>query len=184
VQNALKEYRIPFIGLKVGTHEYDFHLQAKFFEAFEFSQIEHGDIEVKLFLEKQSTMLVLRFEMKGKVGLLCDRCGDPIDQPISGKHQLIVKFGDRTGDTDDDVVVLGPAESDIDISQFLYEYAHLDLPVRHVHKSEAECNQEVLKQLKKYAIEDNADDRWIALKNMQHDDDDNDLDFLDLDEEE
>lgn len=182
MQNPLKEYRIPFIGLKVGTHEYDFHLQDKFFEAFEYSQIEHGNIEVKLYLEKQSTMLVLRFEMAGKVGLLCDRCGDPIDQTISGKHQLIVKFGDRTGDTDDDVVVLGPAESEVDVSQFLYEYAHLDLPVRHVHKTEAECNQEVLKQLKKYAVEDDADERWIALKNMQHDDPD--IDFLDLDEEE
>lgn len=179
---ALKEFRIPFIGLKQGSHQYEFHLGDAFFEAFEYSEIEHADLKVLLELEKQTNMLVLHFRLNGQVQVLCDRCGDPVHQPISGKHDLIVKFGDHTSDTDDDLMELGPAESDIDVSQFLYEYTHLDLPVRHVHAELSECNQQVLAQLEKYRVQEAADSQWIALKNMHHteelnDDVDDEFDF-------
>lgn len=166
----LKEYQIPFLGLKVGVHEYEFTLDNAFFDAFEYSEITEAKVFVELALEKQSTMLVLDFSLKGDVQLLCDRCGDPFMQEITSKDRLIVKFGDETGHTDEDILVLGPSENTVDVAQYLYEYAHLALPAKHVHASESECNQEVLAAYKKYAVENDNRDDWAALKNLHFED--------------
>lgn len=179
---ALKEYRIPFIGLKPGLHQYSFTLNDAFFEAFKYSEIEHASIEAALELDKRPNMLVLHFVLDGEIEVLCDRCGDPIRQPLKGKHDLIVKFGEESGDTDDDLIILGPAESDVDVSQFLYEYAHLDLPARHVHATPEDCNQTVLNELQKYSVQSDSNDQWIALKNMHHTDELED-DFFEDEEE-
>lgn len=177
---ALKEYQIPFLGLKVGTHSYEFTLTEAFFEAFEYSEITESTIAVELQFEKQGTLMVLDFILTGEVKLLCDRCGDPFSQPIQSKERLIVKFGDETGHTDEDILVLGPSENAVDVSQYLYEYAHLALPAKHVHATEAECNQEVLAAYKKYAVDSDNRDEWAALKNLQFEDNEP----LDDDEEE
>ncbi|MFN6379105.1 MAG: YceD family protein [Flavobacteriales bacterium] len=167
---ALKEYQIPFLGLKVGTHSYEFTLTEAFFEAFEYSEITESNIAVELEFEKQGTLMVLDFELKGSVTLLCDRCGDPYSQIIQSNERLIVKFGDETGHTDEDILVLGPSENTVDVSQYLYEYAHLALPAKHVHAAEAECNQEVLAAYKKYTVDSDNRDEWAALKNLQFED--------------
>jgi uncharacterized protein len=183
VVKALKEYRIPFIGLKPGLHNYSFTLNDAFFEAFKYSEIEHASIEVALELDKRLSMLVLHFILKGEVESMCDRCGDPLLQPLSGTHELIVKFGEESVETDDDLIILGPAESHIDVSQFLYEYAHLDLPARHVHASQEDCNQAVLNELQRYSVAQDSNDQWIALKDMHHAEE-LDEDFMLDDEEE
>jgi len=162
----LKEYNLPFLGLKVGKHLYDFTLGKAFFEAFPHSEIEECNIQVKLELEKQASMMVLDFHLEGTISTECDLCGEPIDQALTGTYRLIVKFGLETGSTDEEVLILGPAEHEIDISQYLYEYCHLSLPARRAHANQADCNQEVLKELEKYRVSENSDSNWIALKNM------------------
>jgi uncharacterized metal-binding protein YceD (DUF177 family) len=176
----LKEYNLPFLGLKIGNHEYDFTLTKAFFEAFEYSEIEESNIAVTLKLEKQASMMILDFHLSGTVNVPCDRCGDQIAHPLVATYRLIVKFGQETGSTDDEVYILGPAEHEIDVSQFLYEYAHLSIPQKRAHARIEECNQEVLKALEKYRVEESADANWIALKNMEFEDNDP---FLDFDEE-
>jgi uncharacterized metal-binding protein YceD (DUF177 family) len=166
----LKEFHIPFLGLKVGTHHYQFNLTDAFFDAFEYSEITTANIDVEVQLEKQSTLLVLDFELSGSVELMCDRCGDAFQQPLQSKERLIVKFGDETSSTDEEILILGPSENTVDIEQYLYEYAHLALPARHVHETEEECNQEVLAAYKKYSVESDERDEWAALKNLHFED--------------
>lgn len=165
----LKEYQIPFLGLKIGSHQYEFTLTDEFFEAFEYSEIIHANINVDVELEKQSTMMVVHFQLSGTVELNCDRCGDAYQQNISSKERLIVKYGDETSSTDEDILILGTKESHLDLSQYLYEYAHLALPAKHVHPTEEECNQEVLVAYKKYTVESDDRDSWAALKNLHFD---------------
>ena len=161
------EYKIPFLGLKVGTHHYQFTLKDEFFEAFEYSEISNADIRVELELEKQSTMMVLDFQLEGTVELICDRCGDPVHQAVETNQRLILKLGsENSGTTDDDIIVLGPSESDINVAHYLYEYSHLALPARHVHETEEECNQEVMAALSKYMVQNDNRNEWAALKNL------------------
>jgi len=178
---GLKEYRIPYLGLKLAKHHYQFELTASFFDKFEFSEIHDCNLKCEVELEKQSTMLIFTTRVFGSVETLCDHCGDALQINIETEQKLIVKFGDHTGDTDEDILVLGPQEHEVDLSQFLYEYAHLALPVRHVHDSEADCNQESLKQLEKYKVDLASSTQWAALKNLNYEGPE-DKEFLDEEE--
>lgn len=155
---TLSEYKIPYTGLKTGFHHFDFKLEEKFFSNFEFSQIHSAEIAVKVRLEKQSTMLVIDAELTGTILTECDRCGDDCTVNIKGSNRLIVKFGDHTDRIDDDILVLGPSEHQVDLSEYLYEFAHLALPLRKVHKNLADCNQEVLEKLNHFLVEEDDDE--------------------------
>lgn len=162
----LKEYKIPFLGLKTGIHRYQYKLTGAFFENFELSQIENCDIDVNLDLEKQASMMLLHFHLTGTVQVSCDHCGDEITQPIDLQQDLVVKFGEETEDAVDELLILGPREHELDVSQFVYEYAHLAIPIRHVHASEADCNQQTLKALEKYKTTETGDTKWASLKDL------------------
>jgi len=179
--NKLKEYRIPYLGLKAGNHRYEFHLTDAFFDQFEFSEIQGADLQVEVDLEKQSTMIVIQTRLGGGVHSECDHCGDPLPLHIRTEQQLVVKFGNETSEQDDDILILGPNEHEIDLSQYFYEYAHLALPARKVHPSEADCNQQALQQLAKYKVDQTANTQWAALKNLNYEDPE-DNEFFDEEE--
>jgi uncharacterized metal-binding protein YceD (DUF177 family) len=180
---TLKEYRIPYLGLKQGVHQYQFRPDRKFFEEFEYSEIHDCDLVADVELEKQSTMLVIHVNLQGSVATTCDHCGDDLTIQIATKQQLIVKFGEETGNTDEDILVLGPSEHEVDLSQYIFEYAHLALPARHVHENEKDCNQEALKRLAAYKVDTTANTKWAALKNLNYEDPE-DNEFFNEEEEE
>ncbi len=174
-----KEYIIQFVGLGAGEHEYEFDVSDKFFESLDFSEIKQGNIHVNLRLLKQSTMMVLQFEITGTVKLNCDRCTGEFDMPISGNYKLIVKVGGHeTGNEDDDIITVAANEHQLDLTQYIYEYITLSLPIKRVHpedeKGNSTCDEEVLKKLNNYLIEEEkeepeepTDSRWDDLKNIK-----------------
>jgi uncharacterized protein len=170
IDRALDEYRVPFTGLKDGHHEFAFHLGKQFFEAFEYSEIENAEISVDVDLEKSANMLVFNSYLHGEVGVDCDRCGDPVAQEIEDEFRLVVKFGEQTGASDEDVLVLGPQEFEVDLAHYFYEYAHLTLPARHVHSELSECNQDVILKLEEMRVIEDSETNWIAIKDMKRSD--------------
>jgi len=69
---------------------------------FEHSEITGSDINVDLLLEKQSTMMVLDFDVYGTVETVCDRCGSKMRVDIDHEDRLIIKYGDQTGTSEDE----------------------------------------------------------------------------------
>lgn len=182
---ANKEYQIPYLGLKLGNHLYEFTLTDTFFDKFEFSEIRQAEIEAEVELEKQSAMLLFTIHLEGKVQTVCDRCGDDLEIPIAISEQLIVKFGETTGSEEEDILIHGPSEFAVDLSQYFYEYAHLALPQRHVHDSLEDCNQESLKELEKYRSDVTTNTQWAELKNLNYEDpEDRDIEETDIFDEE
>ena len=57
IVNYLKELRIPFKGLKIGKHDYDWEINQKFFEIYDNSDVLDCKISVKLELDKTERML-------------------------------------------------------------------------------------------------------------------------------
>lgn len=170
------------MGLKSGEHKFQYKLDGKFFDKFEFSQIASCEIDAGVTLEKQASMMLLHFELKGTVQLTCDRCGDEITQPIEYRQDLVVKFGEETSEGADELLILGPREHEIDLSQYLYEYAHLAIPVRHVHSNIADCNQQSLQVLEKYKTEEDGDSKWASLKDLNFETPEEQDDYLDEEE--
>jgi|WetSurMetagenome_2_1015567.scaffolds.fasta_scaffold201125_1 uncharacterized metal-binding protein YceD (DUF177 family) len=171
--NPLKEFIIPFVGLELGNHVFDFEVDDKFFEQFEYSQIHSARLKVTVSLEKQERMLIFDTAIEGDIDTVCDRCGGNFRLPVEGNEQLIVKFGEEYAEESDDVIVIPATEYKFDLAPFIYEYAHLILPARILHpdddKGHSACDPEMLKRLNDLAPHEKADPRWDALKNLQSD---------------
>jgi uncharacterized metal-binding protein YceD (DUF177 family) len=169
----MKNFVIPFSGLKVGNHPYTFEIEDKFFEHFEYSEIKKGQVHVNCILEKQVRMMVFHFELKGEVRVTCDRCGGDFFQPVEGNQQLIVKYGADHVEESEDILVITEKEHELDISQFLYEYVHLLLPFKKVHGTDENGNSMCDPEVTRYITESGehpADPRWEVLRKLKEQD--------------
>lgn len=170
--SASKEYVIQFAGLSPGEHLFELKVNDKFFENLDYSEIKQGNILVKLNLLKQSSMMVLNFNISGTVKANCDLCAAEFDMPIHGNYKLTVKVGGADDDNeDDDIITIAANEHKLDLTQYLYEYITLSLPIKREHADEATCDKEILKKLDEFLIdeekEEKTDPRWDVLKNIK-----------------
>jgi uncharacterized protein len=169
---ASKEYIIQFAGLSPGEHLFEFNVSDKFFENLDYSEIKQGNILVKVNLLKQSTMMVLHFDISGTVKSNCDLCASEFDLPISGNYKLIVKVGGSdNSEEDDDIITIAANEHKLDLTQYLYEYITLSLPIKREHPEQTACDKEILNKLDNFLVDDKKDEpvdpRWDGLKNIK-----------------
>jgi uncharacterized metal-binding protein YceD (DUF177 family) len=171
----LSQYIIPFKGLDNTEYCYSFQVEDKFFEFFEKSLIKGGKIDVELNLTKRSHSLTLDLTLKGFVQLECDRCLELYDQEIHFNNSINVELGDETNfDVDEDFVLLDRNESEINISQFIYEFAHFALPFSHFHPldkdGKSKCDPKMLELLSKHAQPEieKVDPRWEKLNELKN----------------
>ena len=177
-----RTYTIPFVGLKLGTHDFDFEITDAFFDEVDYSIIQRGDVAVQLKLEKKETMLVANFSVSGQVYTTCDRCNDPIEVPVKGQYKLIFSFGTEQSD-DENLHVLHPDAYELELFYIIYELITVSLPSRKVHKT-GECNEEMLELISRYSSQNEGngdDDDWD--EEDWDDEDDWDEDDEDWDEE-
>lgn len=173
---STNEYLIPFVGLKLGKHQFEFKINKKFFDGFSFDEFESCDVTVNVVLEKKSTMLEINFKHNGTVNVPCDLTGEPFDLPIKGKIKLVVQFGDEFNNDNDELLVLPHGEHQIDLSQYIYEMIVLSVPLKRVHpgvkdgtlQTEAlkKLNELQVKEAKEVTKEDDIDPRWDKLKQL------------------
>ena len=166
----LKQFVIPFSGLKAGNYTFTFEVDDRFFEHFEYSEITHGRIHVDVVLERQPRMMVFNFLIAGHVLIPCDRCGENFSMPVDGEEQLIVKYGQVHEEESEDILVITEDEHELDMSQYIYEYIHLLLPMRKVHGTDEDgnslCNPDVISRITEEEHEP-GDPRWEVLRKLK-----------------
>lgn len=169
----LKQFNIPFVGLKEESHLFDYQIDNKFFEAFNFEEYFDADINVTLTLDKKSTMLNLSFSAKGTVNVTCDVSGERFDQEINATLPLIVKFGEEYNDENEEILILPHSEYQINVAQYIYEMIVLSVPTKRVHPQvlDGTMESEALKKLEKLRVKeekttDEVDPRWDKLKSL------------------
>lgn len=169
--DAFVPYSIPIQGLKVGIHEYQFELDQKFFSLFDGSPVPDSAITYDVQMDKRPDMLLFAFQMKGSIHTECDRCTAMIDLPLSTQRQLIVKFGEAEGETEDEVVFIHRESSDFNVARYLYEFTVLALPLTNIYDCQSNanppCNQEILSILQKSAGAQESNSIWDSLKNLK-----------------
>ncbi|MVN19945.1 YceD family protein [Mucilaginibacter arboris] len=174
---TLKTYSIPFKGLKLGKHQFDYEITDSFFNEFEYSLVKKGKLDCQVELEKQETMLILDFKINGVVDRSCDRCLSEFPETVNVQERQIVKFGEAgQEETDDEIMFLKPHDYELDLSGLIYEYINLAMPLISVCNDEGNtpfCDQEMLDKLNKLSgteeEEENTepDPRWAVLKNIK-----------------
>ncbi len=167
----LEQFVIPFYGLKVGTHHYEYIIDNEFFENFEYTEIDEGEFKISITLEKQERMLELEFAIDGNAKLICDRCADEYMQAVSGSNRLIIKFGPEQQEVSDEIVIIPASAHRLNISSYIYEFIILHLPYKRVHPADADgnssCNPEMIKRLEVDSKEVSTDPRWDELKKIK-----------------
>ncbi|MBL0014535.1 MAG: DUF177 domain-containing protein [Flavobacterium sp.] len=171
----LNEFLIPFVGLKLGKHQFEYKIDKAFFEDFDFDEFEDSDVKVNVVLEKKSTFMELTFKHKGTVNVPCDLTGEYFDLPIKGKINVVVQFGEQFNNDNEELLILPHGEHQIDIKQYVYEMIVLSVPLKKVHPGvkDGTLKTPVLDKLnelsqkdQKQSTEEEIDPRWDKLKKL------------------
>lgn len=142
-----KDFIIQIKGLQIGKHQYDFPICGSFFKDYGNSQILDASLEADVELEKGSGWMNVSAYIEGTVTVECDRCLDDVEIPMDFECSMAVKFSSSVEDDEgDEFIIMDPADSELDLSQFLYDYVCLNLPLQKVHP-EGECNRDMIERL-------------------------------------
>jgi uncharacterized protein len=150
--DSLIAYSIPVQGLQVGLHEFNYDIDREFFDNFEDSPIEDGNIQLRLEFDKRPDLYVLWFRFEGSVKTDCDRCLTSIDLPVKDEQRLLVKLREEEQLSDDpDVIFIRADAQKLNVAPYIYEFISLALPLIKVYDCEADenpkCDQDMLKYL-------------------------------------
>ena len=172
----LKEFTIPFVGLKEGKHHFDYKIDNTFFDSFDYDEFNSSDVLVYLTLEKKSTLMELHFTIKGTVNINCDITNEPFNQPISNEFDLVVKFGEEYNDEHDEILIRPHGEYELHIEQYCYELIVLAVPTKRIHPGveDGSLDSEILDKLKELSPDnkenkkenEEIDPRWNTLKKL------------------
>jgi|SRR5690606_31990489 len=172
----LKEYDIQFVGLKIGKHHFDYQIDKKFFEYFEYDEFNDADVKVNLIFEKKATLLELDFEASGTVNVNCDTSNEPYDQTIDDNFNLVVNFGDEYNDEDENILIIPHGAFELNVAQYIYELIILAMPLKRIHPGIANgtLKSEILKKLEELSPKgveekeetEEIDPRWNTLKKL------------------
>lgn len=170
----LKEFLIPFAGLKEGKHQFEYQIGDSFFEQFQFDEYQGVDVKVNMVLEKKNTIMELCFNHKGTVNVPCDMTGEDFDLKVKGKFNLVVKFGEEFNNDNEELLILPHNEFQLNVSQYIYESIVLSVPFKRVHPGvkDGTLETEVFDALDKLAPKEenkeneDIDPRWENLKKL------------------
>ncbi len=169
-----RDYSIPFTGLKLGKHQFEFAVNDAFFDEFEYSLVKKATLNCHIELERQESMIILNFHITGTIDANCDRCLAQYPQYVDISEQQVIKFGDEAFGDDEDIIILTKNEHEINISGLIYEYINVALPYITVCIDEGNtpyCDKEMLDSLNKLSAntdkKERSDPRWDALKNIK-----------------
>lgn len=167
----LDSYKVDLKGMQADTVSYGWHVDDDFFSAVQGPEIQQGQLDVALRVKRTSVAYELKFHLSGTVKVVCDRCLDLMDFPIEAEHVLRAKLGDEFAD-DGDLVVVPEEDGCLDVAWNIYEFAALEIPLRHVHP-DGECNVQMAEALDSMtpsedegADEAPVDPRWNELKKI------------------
>lgn len=172
---SLRSYSIPFTGLALGKHHFEFDVKDDFFGEFDYSLVKKANVVCNVELEKQETMLILDFHITGTVDATCDRCLSQYPQVIDVREQQIARFSDEETDGNDEIMTLGRSEHEIALAGLIYEYINVAVPFVATCGNEGNtsyCDKDMLDKLNRLSAgneqeEENPDPRWDALKNIK-----------------
>lgn len=158
-----REFDIAFVGLKPGIHEFDYQVDDKFFVDYKeidptATGFDNCNASVKLLLEKNTSFMLLKFEIGGSVNVICDRCGNILPIDLWDEFKMLIKQVENPeemnqNEEDPDVFYISRTESHIHVADWIYEFVLLSIPNQRMCNEDEiggpQCNKEVLAMLKK-----------------------------------
>ena len=145
------DFIIPLNGLSTGRSRFEWRADGEFFGRFEESEILDADLDVTVSVEKSGRYIGVDCEIDGTVTVACDRCLEDLVLPVHTSPMMSVKFGDageqsEAAEGEREIIMLPEADTDLDMSQVIYDYTALSLPMQRIHP-DGECNPAAIRYL-------------------------------------
>jgi uncharacterized metal-binding protein YceD (DUF177 family) len=139
--NSRREYEIAFVGLKPGTHEFNYEIDDRFFEEYGEQDFRDCKATVKLLLEKTTNFMMLRFQVGGSLRVICDRCSSDLPLNLFEDFTVTIKAVENPeemneSEEDPDVFYISRGESHLQVAPMIYEFINLSVP------TQKECDYE------------------------------------------
>ncbi|MFQ3340364.1 MAG: uncharacterized metal-binding protein YceD (DUF177 family) [Flavobacteriaceae bacterium] len=170
---VLKEFTIPFVGLKDGKHDFSFAIDTTFFKHFEYIDFDQATLETTLVLDKKPTFLELIFNVKGIIILPCDVSTELFDFNVDAQYTLLVKFGAVSETISDEIIILSEGTYQINVAQYIYEMIILAVPQKRVHPGieDGTLKSDIVDKLRELEpreenLNGEEDPRWNKLKDL------------------
>jgi len=124
---------IPLNGWASGERKFRFSVGTEFFQMFDNQDVLAADVDVEVSVVKEGSQKVeANLHLAGDVTVPCDRCLEPV--AIGIENTPSESFSpEALGD-------------DWDLSQVVYDYICLSLPLQRVHP-EGKCNPDTVRYL-------------------------------------
>ncbi len=168
----LERFKIDLKALAQDVTPLEWELDDHFFQSLEEAQVQGGSLHVSGSIRKAVGFYELALHTGGTVQVACDRCLDPMDQPVEADLRLIVKLGAENTE-DDDVVTVDETDPVLSLAWFIYESIALAIPIQHVHQLGG-CNDAMMRVLTEHSAARSSDadaketdPRWDALLKLK-----------------
>lgn len=157
--NEVQDYiKLPLRSLEKKKHVFEFSLNADFFLRFQHPDINGGNANVTITVEKLSNYMNVVVDFSGELVVSCDRCLDDLAVPVEGENILSVRFAEapeeqenEEEDLKEDVMYVDGGDEELDLTHYVYESICLALPIQRVHGNDKNgkslCNPNMLKYL-------------------------------------
>jgi uncharacterized metal-binding protein YceD (DUF177 family) len=172
-----REFDIAFVGLKPGIHQFQYEIRDKFFKDFDQQDFSGVDARIKLELDKKSGFMLLKFDIDGRLEVVCDRCGNNLPLQLWDEFKVVVKLVDNPDEMnnqedDPDVYYIDRNESHLHLADWIYEFINLSIPMTRMCREEEmggpHCNKEVLEKLRNMKPDEhNAPNIWKGLEKFK-----------------
>lgn len=168
------EYIIPLNGWAAGEREYRWQAGTKFFQKFDNAEILDAAVEIDARAVKSGHFIGVDLDIRGSVTVACDRCLEDLTLPVEARPSFSVKFGEEASSEEEmregsrEILFLDASDADLDLSQVIYDYVCLSLPMQRVH-AEGECNPDTVRFLSREPENEEAGDTnspFAALKGL------------------
>ncbi len=129
----MNPFLIPLNDWAAGERRFSFQAGTEFFQMFENQEILDADVNVEVTVHKSGARKAEAVLcLHGGVTVLCDRCLEPLTLPVDAAPS--------------EVLTPSESEAEWDLSQAVYDYVCLSLPLQRVHP-EGECNPDTVRFL-------------------------------------
>src|ERR1700712_23094 len=153
-----REFEIAFVGLKPGVHEFRYEVDNRFFANYSQADFTDCQASIILKLEKNTSFMMLKFEVGGSVNVICDRCGNTLAMYLWDEFNMVIKPVENPdemneSEEDPDIFYISRTESHLHVADWIYEFVSLSIPMQRMCDEQEiggpQCNKEILAMLKK-----------------------------------
>ena len=177
-KKELRTYDINIYSLKDQAYDYEYELRDSFFDSFENSLTEKGELNVKVVITKSATHINADFSIDGWVQLICDRSLDSFKLDIAVRDTIIFKFGDHYEELDDILISIPYDAEKLNLAQYIYELILLQIPIKKLapqfeeDDSDEENDEDILIYTSTHETDEedkpSLDPRWAGLDKFKN----------------